>query len=129
MGKKAAHFGESPKDRSMNLMDKFISRNERRNKHQEILPGRRKDANVPFNLWPIKDQIDYMDNRSDADRFDDKYPVYSTWIEDVRSRTGVYSRTFIDMTSKIQPELRELFNKKTSVRETLSILKRKYKVY
>ena len=129
MGKKAAHSGESPKDRSMNLMDKFITRNERKNKHQEMLPGRRKDANVPFNLWPIKDQIAYMDNRSDADRFNDKYPVYSTWIESVQSRTGVYARTFIDMTSKIQPELRELFNKKTSVRETVSILKRKYKVY
>jgi len=129
MGKKAAHSGESPKDRSVNLMDKFITRNERRNKHQEPLPGRRKDQNVPFHLWPIKDQIDYMDNRSDADRFDDKYPVYSTWIEDVQARTRVYPRTFIDLTSKIQPELKDLFNKKTSVRDAADLLKKNYKVY
>ena len=129
MGKKAAHSGESPKDRSMNLMDKFITKNERRNKHQEMLPGRRKDTNIPFHLWPLKDQIDYIDNRSDAERFDTKYPVYSTWIDKVQSRTGVYPRTFIDLTSKIQPELKDLFNKKTSVRDAVELLKKNYKVY
>jgi hypothetical protein len=70
-----------------------------------------------------------MDNRSDAERFDDKYPVYSTWIEAVQARTGVYPRTFIDLTSKIQPELKDLFNKKTSVRDTVELLKKNYKVY
>ena len=32
MGRKSAHSGMSPKDRSINLMDKFIQRNDRRNK-------------------------------------------------------------------------------------------------
>ena len=54
MGKKSAHSGESPKERSINKMDKFIARNERRNKHKELLPARRKDPNVPINLWPLK---------------------------------------------------------------------------
>ena len=34
MGKKAAHSGESPKDRSINMMDKFITRNDRIRKHK-----------------------------------------------------------------------------------------------
>ena len=39
MGKKAAHSGESPKDRSINMMDKFITRNDRRRKRHEQLPA------------------------------------------------------------------------------------------
>ena len=101
MGKKAAHSGESPKDRSVNLMDKFITRNERRTKHLNHLPARRKDPNVPFNLWPLKDQIEYMENRTDAERFDENYPSYSYWNEAVQKKSKVYTRTFIDFTLKI----------------------------
>jgi len=66
MGKKAAHSGQSPKDRSINLMDKFITRNERRNKHKEQLPGRRKDPNVP--LQEMKDVINIKNSYQDEEK-------------------------------------------------------------
>ena len=125
MGKKAAYTGESPKDRSINLMDKFITRNERRNKHKEQLPARRKDPNVPFNMWPIKDQIDYMANRSEAQVFSDKYPSYSYWYDAVKKASGVYPVTFTDWTSKYKTELRELFDNNTSVRSAVSFLQKR----
>ena len=34
MGRKSAHTGESPKDRSINIMDKFITKNMNKEKHQ-----------------------------------------------------------------------------------------------
>ena len=49
MSKKAT-IGDSPKDRSMDIIDKFIKREEKRNKHKEILPGRRKSKDVPIDL-------------------------------------------------------------------------------
>jgi len=125
MGKKAAHTGESPKDRSINLMDKFITRNDRRNKHKEQLPTRRKDPNVPFNLWPLKDQIDHMDNRSEAQEFSDKYPSYSYWYDAVKKASGVYPLTFTDWTSKYRTDLRELFDNNTSVRSAVSFLQKR----
>jgi hypothetical protein len=48
MGKKSAHTGESPKDRSINIMDKFITRNQNREKHQPFRSGIRKDPNIPI---------------------------------------------------------------------------------
>ncbi len=128
MGKKAAHSGESPKDRSVNMMDKFITRNERRNKHKDLLPARRKSPDVPFNLWPLKDQIEYMNNRSSADWFNDKFPVYSYWIDAVQKKTGVHHRTFVDWTLKLKPDLKEMYDKKTAVRDAVEFL-RKQGVY
>ncbi len=60
MAKKTT-IGESPKDRSMNIIDKFIKREERKNRHKEILPGRRKAKDVPIDMWPLKDQIEYWE--------------------------------------------------------------------
>ena len=79
MGRKSAHTGESPKDRSINIMDKFITRNMNREKHQPFKSGIRKDPYIPIHQWPLKDQIEYWENRTDEDRFDDKYPIYSYW--------------------------------------------------
>tara|TARA_R110000751_G_scaffold149106_1_gene254002 strand:- start:321 stop:707 length:387 start_codon:yes stop_codon:yes gene_type:complete len=124
MGKKSAHTGESPKDRSVNMMDKFITRNERRNKRQDVLPGRRKDPNVPINLWPLKDQIEYWDSRNDADRFIDKYPSYSYWIKAVQIRTAVHPRTFVDFTLKLKPELEVMYSNKTEIRDTVEYLRK-----
>ena len=56
MAKKAT-IGDSPKDRSMNIIDKFIKREERKNKHKEILPARRKAKDVPIDLWPLGESI------------------------------------------------------------------------
>ena len=128
MGKKSAHTGMSPKDRSINLMDKFIQRNDRRNKDNPILPSIRKDAAIPINLWPLKDQIEYWENRTNADRFNDKYTSYSTWYSDVRTQSGIYRETFMDYTSKLTVELHEMFNKKLFPKQAVLEL-RKLGVY
>ena len=65
MGKKSAHTGLSPKDRSINLMDKFITKNANRMKDQPVLSAIRKDPNIPIHMWPLKDQIEYWDSRTD----------------------------------------------------------------
>ena len=71
MGRKSAHTGESPKDRSINIMDKFITKNMNKEKYQVQKSGRRKDPNIPIYMWPLKDQIEYWESRTDADRFND----------------------------------------------------------
>lgn len=128
MGKKSAHTGMSPKDRSINLMDKFITRNENRNKNLPVLSGIRKDPNIPLNMWPLKDQIEYWDSRTDKDRFADKYPVYSFWIDEVQSISKIHPQTFTDWTVKLKPRLHELYDNKVSPKETMSEL-RKLGVY
>ena len=67
MSKKST-IGQSPKDRSIDIMDRFIKKNERRNKHKEHLPGRRKDKDVPIDLWPLKDQMEYWENQTDEQK-------------------------------------------------------------
>ena len=124
MAKKTT-IGESPKDRSMNIIDKFIKREERKNRHKEILPGRRKAKDVPIDMWPLKDQIDHMDNRSEAQEFSDKYPSYSYWYDAVKKASGVYPLTFTDWTSKYRTDLRELFDNNTSVRSAVSFLQKR----
>jgi hypothetical protein len=128
MGKKAAHSGMSPKDRSINLMDKFISRNMNKMKDQPVLPGRRKDASVPVNLWPLKDQIEYWETRTPEDRFDEEYSAYSTWYDEVKRKSGVYHQTFLDFTSKLKPMMREMWENKMLPRTAILEL-RKHGVY
>jgi hypothetical protein len=124
MGKKAAHSGESPKDRSINMMDKFITRNDRIRKRQEQLPVRRKSPDVPFHMWPLKDQIEHAKNRTSHDQFIEDFPVYSYWITAVQKKSGVYHRTFVDFTLKLKPDLQELYNTKTSVRDAVEFLRK-----
>ena len=83
MAKKTT-IGESPKDRSMNIIDKFIKREERKNRHKEILHGRRKSKDVPIDMWPLKDQIEYWENQSDEQKFDRKYGSYIDWLDTVK---------------------------------------------
>ena len=128
MGRKSAHTGESPKDRSINIMDKFIARSNKKDAHKTLLPARRKDPNVPMELWPLKDQIEYWENRTDADRFNDKFTSYSTWYSDVRTQSGIYRETFMDYTSKLTVELHEMFNKKLFPKQAVLEL-RKLGVY
>ena len=118
MGKKSAHTGESPKERSINKMDKFITRNQKRNQHIELLPARRKDPNVPINLWPLKDK----------DKFRDKYIVYSDWLTEVQQSSGVYPATFIDYISKLDEVIKELYNTCTLPKEAARVLE-KHGVY
>jgi hypothetical protein len=62
MGRKAAYTGESASDRATNIMDKFIKRNNNKNQVLQNSTARQKDPNVPINLWPFKDQIEYYNN-------------------------------------------------------------------
>ena len=128
MGRKSAHTGESPKDRSINIMDKFISRNMNREKHQVQKSARRKDPNVPLHMWPLKDQIEYWENRTDADRFNDKYPVYSFWISDVQALSKVHSSFFNDQALKLKSMLQQMYDEKTMPKDAVAVL-RKHGVY
>ena len=125
MGRKSAHSGESPKDRSINLMDKFITKNSNREKNQPRLPARRKDPSIPINLWPLKDQLEYWNTRTDADRFDDEYPIYSTWYDEVKQRSGLYPATFVDFTSKLKLEMKQMFEDKVFPKHAILDLRKK----
>ena len=128
MGKKAVHTGMSPKDRSINIMDKFISKNAAKAKNQPKLPARRKDPDIPIHMWPLKDQIEYWENRTDADRFDDAFPVYSFWIAEVQKQSKVHSTFFTDQAAKLKTLLQEMFDEKTMPKDAVAVL-RKHGVY
>lgn len=128
MGRKSAHTGESPKDRSINIMDKFIARSNKKEAHKTLLPARRKDPNVPLDLWPLKDQLEYWETRTDADRFNERYPAYSYWIAEVQQSAGVHPTFFTDCAAKLKPTLLALYESKTPVKETVREL-RKHGVY
>ena len=53
MGRKSAHTGMSPKDRSAMIMDKFISKNIRREVGQPFKSGIRKDPNIPIHMLSL----------------------------------------------------------------------------
>ena len=124
MGKKSAHTGISPKDRSAILMDKFISRNANRMKDQPKLPARRKDPNVPLDLWPLKDQIEYWEARTESDRFDEQYAAYSTWYQEVKSNSGVYPQTFVDFTAKLKPNMIAMWENKMFPKQAIRELRK-----
>jgi len=128
MGRKSAHTGISPKDRSINIMDKFISRNNNKQKNSPMVSGRRKDPNIPVDMWPYKDQIEYWENRTDSDRFNDTYSSYSTWYSEVKAKSGVYHRTFDEFVYKLREEMKTLWEKKTMPKDAVLEL-RKFGVY
>jgi hypothetical protein len=128
MGKKSAHTGESPKDRCINIMDKFISRNAKREKNQPIKPGIRKDSNLPTYMWPIKDQIEYWEKRTDADRFREDFPVYSYWIAAVQQQSKVHPSFFTQQALKLKTLLDDMFATCTDPKEAARQL-RKHGVY
>lgn len=124
MGKKSAHTGMSPKDRSINLMDKFITRNQNKQKDQPFRSSIRKDPNIPIHLWPLKDQIEYWETRTDSDRFNDKYPAYSFWIMAVEKLSNVHPTFFADYILPIKSKLVEMYETKTFPKQAVSILKK-----
>tara|TARA_R100000656_G_scaffold66748_1_gene50627 strand:- start:10 stop:399 length:390 start_codon:yes stop_codon:yes gene_type:complete len=123
MGRKG-YQGESPADRSINLMDKFIRRNEKKQSLEKIFPGRRKDKNIPMDLWPLKDQIEYWDSLTPADWFDRKYPSYIDWLDELQSISAQYPTTFTDQISGHKDRIQEVFNKKIKPRKALDILRK-----
>jgi hypothetical protein len=128
MGRKSAHTGMSPKDRSINIMDKFITRNQNKQKDRPFQSARRKDPDVPIHMWPLNDQIEYWENRTDSDRFDDLYPIYSYWIDEVQRLSKVHPTFFADCTLKLKPMLLEMYDAKTPTKDTVAEL-RKHGVY
>jgi len=130
MGRKSVYVGESAKDRSINLMDKFIKKSDSKNQLVKNLPARRKDPNIPIDLWPEKDQIEYYENRSPSDIFDEIYSAYSTWYSTVKQQSGVYHRTFDEFISArdLKPTLYTLWQEKTMPKDAVYQL-RKLGVY
>ena len=128
MGKKSAHTGMSPKDRSINIMDKFISRNAKRNANRPFESAIRKDASVPLHMWPLKDQIEFWANRTSSDQFNETYPAYSYWIADVQKQSKVHPTFFNDCAVKLKSLLSEMYDNKTAVKDAVNEL-RKHGVY
>jgi uncharacterized protein (DUF608 family) len=116
MGRKG-YQGESPSDISINAMDKFITKNTKKQSTKEKLSGRRKDPNIPIDLWPVEDQIEYWNNRPLSEQFKEQYPTYQQWIDAVREKTGVYHVTFRDYTYKHRELLQQMYQQCVSVIE------------
>lgn len=108
MGKKNTYSGESPSDRAVNFMDKFMSRS----------------ATKRGRVTEKKSVIETYE----ADPFDIEYNSYSTWYEAVKKSSGVYPTTFVDFTQKLKPALQNMWNQKMWPREAVLEL-RKYGVY
>ncbi len=123
MGKKSAHTGMSPKDISVNAMDKFISRNDRKRDYELQQPGRRKSDSIPIELWPLKDQIDYYDQNRSAILFMRKYPSYSVWRDAVMDATNVYPSTFITFIYPHRDMMQTMYAKQTPIREAVDRLR------
>lgn len=126
---KRAVIGTSPKDSSIDKMDRFIQREERKEQSNLRKYGKKDLSKTPFNEWPIDKKLDYYNNRSEADKFKEKYPNYSSWYDAVKKQSNVYPTTFVDWTSKIKDVMRGLYDSHTSVKETVSILKNKHGIY
>ncbi len=122
MGKRGGYHGESPADKSINAMDKFIRKSERVQQSNERLG--KNISGEDLERQTLKEQLDYYNNRTCADIFDEKYPAYSYWYDEVQSKSGVYPRTFVDWTAKYKTMLQESFVNKTSVRDMVSELKK-----
>jgi hypothetical protein len=108
MGKKNTYFGESPSDRAVNFMDKFMSRNTSKRTRLST----EKSITEPYK----------------EDPFEIEYRSYGTWYEAVKKASGVYPTTFIDFTQKLKPELQNMWTKKIWPREAVLEL-RKHGVY
>lgn len=130
MAKKAV-IGTSPKDSSMDKMDRYITRNEQKERENLRKYGTRKKdlSKIPFDEWPLDKQLEYMEKRTPNDRFDETYYSYGTWITAVRERSGVYHSTFGDWIRPIKDKLTEMYESKTWPKEAATILKKDYGIY
>ena len=130
MGKKAV-IGTSPKDSSTDKMDRYIQRNERKEQQNLHRHGKKDLSKIPMDEWPLKKQLEYLNNRSDADKFKDKYSSYSFWYEEVKKESGVYPTSFIDWSSRADTKqaLQDMYAKCVSVKDAVYILKREHGIY
>ncbi len=130
MGKKAV-IGTSPKDSSTDKMDRYIQRNERKEQQNLHRHGKKDLSKIPMDEWPLKKQLEYLNNRSDADKFKDKYSSYSFWYEEVKKKSGVYPTTFIDWSSRVDTKqaLQDMYARCVSIKDAVYILKREHGIY
>lgn len=122
MAKKGTQ-GESPTERAIDLMQKFIKRSESKQKRSNVISGRRKDPNIPIHMWPLKDQLEYWDDMSYEDRFARKWGDYQTWLTAIREKSGMYHITFRDCISKHKEQLRKLHSDCIIPRKAVQILR------
>ena len=112
MGKKGAYTGESATDRSINLMDKFIRRNEKKNAYIDQLPSRRKSKDVPRDEWPLKDQLEYWENMTTEEKFDREYKNFVDWFEEVKELVNYPEISIHDMITGHMDTIKEKFKLK-----------------
>ena len=124
MGKKGAYTGESATDRSINLMDKFIKRSEKKNAYIDQLPARRKSKDVDRDLWPLKDQLEYWDNMTPQEKFDRKYKNFYDWFDEVKDLINYPTISINDMVSGNMDAIKEKFKSKIKPREAYQQLER-----
>jgi len=129
MSKKAT-IGISPKDSSMDKMDRYIKRNEAREKARFRRHGN-DNKKKPFEEWSLQAKIDHYENMSPSQKFDRKYPKYSMWYDKVREKMeeDVYPTFLRDEIAKIKPEMQKMFEDKTSIKSAINTLKTVYKIY
>lgn len=123
MGKKSAHTGMSPKDISVNAMDKFISRNDRKREQDFQRLGRYKHEDLAIELWPLEDQIEYHDKNRESIAYQSKYPSYSIWRDSVMDASKVYPSTFITFIYPHRDLMKTMYAAKTSVAEAVDRLR------
>ena len=104
-------------------MDKFITRTTEKTERAEIKPIRRKDPNIPMELWPLADQIAYWDNLGQSDWFDRMFPAYTLWLASVKDYSEMYPITFTDVTSPHKSRLRELYEGKVRPKTAVRMLR------
>ncbi len=103
MGKKAT-IGTSPKDSSMDKMDRYIRRNEAREEAQLRRHGKIFGKKKSVDEMSIHDQIRYYEKMTPEQKFDNKYNTYSVWYEAVKKKMEefVYTSYFVDEANKIK---------------------------
>jgi len=124
MGKKGAYTGESATDRSINLMDKFIRRSEKKNAYTDQLPARRKSKDVDRDLWPLKDQLEYWENMTDEDKFDREYKNFVDWFDQVKELVNYPEISIHDMIIGHMDVIKEKFKLKIKPKEAYRQLQR-----
>lgn len=123
MGKKSAHTGMSPKDISINAMDKFISRNDRKRDSDFQRLGRYCHEDQPVDIWPLQDQINFYDTNKQRIVFELDYPSYSVWRDQVMDTTGVYPSTFLTFIMPHRELMKTMYATQIPVREAAGQLR------
>ena len=82
------------------------------------------DSNRFVVFWVYQDQIDYYENRSEADKFDDVYSNYADWFTEVRKQSKVYHSTFISYVADKKELMQSMYNKKVQPKEAVRELQK-----